>query len=55
MTTTHYIKKMAGRALLSGAVALAGLALASGTAHAQRTPHLVCHDFGTVSYCEWVY
>jgi hypothetical protein len=56
MTTTHYMRKTVGKALLSGAIALAGLALASGTAHAQRSaPHLVCYDFGSFGYCEWVY
>ena len=34
MTTTLNMKKMAGKALLSGALALAGLGLASGTAQA---------------------
>jgi hypothetical protein len=34
MATTQNIKTIAGKALLSGAVALAGLGLASGTAHA---------------------
>ena len=51
MTTT--LKKMAAKALLSGAAALAALALASGTAHAQRTPHWECHGNGW-GYCEWV-
>jgi hypothetical protein len=34
MTTTHNMKKMAGKALLSGGLALAALGLASGTAQA---------------------
>lgn len=34
MATTHNMKKMAGKALLSGGVALAALGMASGTAHA---------------------
>src|SRR5262245_19461433 len=38
MTTTDNIKKMAGKALLSGSLGLVGLGLASGTAHAFN-PH----------------
>ena len=53
MTTTHYMRKTVGKALLAGAIALAGLALASGTADAQRTPHLECHYYPS-EYCEWV-
>jgi hypothetical protein len=34
MTTTHNVKKPAGKALLSGAAALVALGLASGTAQA---------------------
>jgi hypothetical protein len=34
MTTTHNVKKLAGKALLSGAAALVALGLASGTAQA---------------------
>ena len=34
MMTTDNIKKMAGKALLSGSLGLVGLGLASGTAHA---------------------
>jgi hypothetical protein len=34
MITTHNIKRMGGKALLSGGVALAALGLTSGTAHA---------------------
>ncbi|PXW93632.1 hypothetical protein [Mycolicibacterium moriokaense] len=34
MDTTHTTKKMAGNALLSGGLALAALAMATGTAHA---------------------
>jgi hypothetical protein len=56
MTTTLYMKTMAGKALLSSAVALAGLALASGTAHAQRNnePHVECHYWGGMYICEMV-
>ena len=34
MTTTHNVKELAGKALLSGAAALVALGLASGTAQA---------------------
>jgi hypothetical protein len=34
MNTTHHLTKIIGGALLSGAVALAGFGLSSGTAHA---------------------
>ena len=34
MITTHVIPKVAGKALIAGAVALVGLGLASGTAQA---------------------
>ena len=34
MITTHVIRKVAAKARLAGAIALVGLGLASGTAHA---------------------
>jgi hypothetical protein len=38
MTTTHAVKKLAGRAVLSAGAALIALGLAAGTAHAFN-PH----------------
>jgi hypothetical protein len=49
MITTHNIKRMGGKALLSGGVALAALGLASGTAHAfnpQPDPPLIHQPCG---------
>jgi hypothetical protein len=42
MNTTHNLKRIISGALLSGALAVAGLGLAAGTAQAACTPSGVC-------------
>ncbi len=42
MNTTHALRRIIGGALLSGGVAVTGLGLAAGTAHATGGPYEWC-------------